>query len=648
MQMMARMLGLTAQGSKAERQYLLAPLLIVVTSVVFIFATLGHSQAAILASIDWTIPFQLLAEGATVIIAFFIFSTIWHTRDQATAWQINLGLGFLAIGCMDAMQLLVHHGVQGTLFGGEEQARLLAIIGRFVLVAIIGYGTLIPPMERVASQVIYRGVAIIALLMLVVQYVIILEKNGAWPLSTALLMSSTNFIIVQTVAAVLYAAMAFFYMYRHEALPLTAPRQVIVAALALCAVAELWQAFVPGAESMVSQLIRLVGYGIFYHAVFVMQVKRPYEDLRQRRDDQRVRMVALLNASKDGIAYYNWHQGTWVCNENFAEMFGWDEEVIHFDSTELFLKAMSLRIDDMDSLNTLLDKNSILERAQTVQKDNGEPLTRLVIGETDVRRVDVYMQLVMQGSSMAGCLMQFCDVTKQQNMERLRQEYFSSATHEIRTPLTSIDGYLELAADRDISVEEREQFLSQARASLERLHHLVTNILDLEKIQGTQQHMKMHWISVDELILPSCDSYAILASKKKLQFSCEIEPDLPPIYCDESQLAQAINNLLSNAIKYTLVGACGIKASREGERVRISIWDTGIGLSAEEQEHLFERFYRAENAVTRGTTGTGLGLSIVKAIIELQGGEIEIKSQSGRGSEFILYLPIKESGSESA
>nr|WP_279286947.1 MASE3 domain-containing protein [Heliobacterium chlorum] len=581
------------------------------------------------------LPIHIVAEGMAILVAMFVFSTIWHTKDKATSWQIHTGLAFLTVGLLDTIHLLTYPGMPGPWTADPRLSAFFWTVTRFMLAVSMMSGLFIPSMERRPAATVYVGLLWIGVFVFTTIYVgrtvldhlpVYMEENenSFWKMA------------VEGILILLYGLSGYFYWLRKDEASVNHQGDLIAAGLGLSALTELsFMLFnLPyDTINLSGHLLKIVSYAFFYNAIFISQVQSPFEELARRRAEQRVRTVALMNSSKDGLAFYSGKHGAWMCNTAFGELFGIDEEVINFDNTDLFYRSIKMKIKETEKLLALLQSE--------LSSGSVSPLgpIRLSMQAETNRQVDMYANPVQTNDQRVGWLLIFRDVTKDEEVHRLRSEYFSVATHEIRTPLASIDGYIELAMEPDLEPSERKQFLLQAKANLERLHHLVSNILDLEKLQANPAHARRQCLNIETLLMPQIENYNLLAAKKGLEFHAQIDANLPGIYGDEVRLGQAVSNLLSNAIKYTPSGSCGIKVSAEGKMIAIEVWDTGIGLGPDEKAHLFERFYRAENEVTRRTIGTGLGLSIVKAIAEAHGGRIEATSQSGRGTKFTMHLP---------
>jgi PAS domain S-box-containing protein len=229
------------------------------------------------------------------------------------------------------------------------------------------------------------------------------------------------------------------------------------------------------------------------------------------------------------------------------------------------------------------------------------------------------------------------DITARKEAEQLKADFVSFVTHQLRTPLSGIRWMLELARENDLD-EETLSFLADAQTSAERLIGLVNDLLDIARLEAGRLTVQPEPIDLGRMVNSVAAELAPLARAKK--HHVEIDGSAPPTLADPQLTRQAVLNLMSNAIKYTPdEGKITIELDYDDRDVRLSVCDTGIGISQTAQKRLFEKFFRAENALTIDTEGTGLGLYLVKLIAERSGGSISVHSVERQGSTFTLRLP---------
>ena len=221
---------------------------------------------------------------------------------------------------------------------------------------------------------------------------------------------------------------------------------------------------------------------------------------------------------------------------------------------------------------------------------------------------------------------------------KMQRTFVSIIGHEIRTPLTTIQGLSELLRDSEWSMAEIKEFASDICIDAERLNRIISDLLDLERMKSGRMSL-----SVSEVQLNALLSEVVMraqASTKNHMFKLHLDERISQVEADEDKLTQVITNLLSNAVKYSPAGGEILVTSQlEGEDVHIQVQDHGIGIPVNALENLFTPFYRVETVSTRYIQGTGLGLPIVKEIIEMHQGNVWVESTLGQGSTFHLSLP---------
>lgn len=224
-------------------------------------------------------------------------------------------------------------------------------------------------------------------------------------------------------------------------------------------------------------------------------------------------------------------------------------------------------------------------------------------------------------------------------MEQLRQEFISNVSHEIQSPLTSISGFARALQNDSLTREERMHYLEIIETESARLSKISENLLKLTSLEGRQHPVERTKYNLDQQlrrIILACEPQWM---EKELELDIALEK--VEIVADEEMLNQVWNNLISNSIKFTPHrGRLQIQLQGTGQEVIVRVTDTGIGIAKEDQERVFERFFKADKSRNRTGGGSGLGLSIVKKIIDLHQGTITVQSELGEGTTFIVTLPV--------
>ncbi|MCX7843345.1 MAG: cell wall metabolism sensor histidine kinase WalK [Clostridia bacterium] len=234
------------------------------------------------------------------------------------------------------------------------------------------------------------------------------------------------------------------------------------------------------------------------------------------------------------------------------------------------------------------------------------------------------------------------DITEQQRLDDMRREFVANVSHELRTPLTSVKSYAETLMDG--AVDDRDtamKFLSVINSEADRMTRLVKDLLQLSRLDSSQQQWNREEVSLSDLVKGSVEKLEFEAKNKKHELNLYIEDDAPFVEGDRDKIEQVILNILTNAIKYTPEGGIvTVNVGKNYNEAYVKVSDTGIGIPKEDIPRLCERFYRVDKARSREMGGTGLGLAIAKEITEAHGGSIAISSEVGKGTEVTVTLPI--------
>ena len=295
--------------------------------------------------------------------------------------------------------------------------------------------------------------------------------------------------------------------------------------------------------------------------------------------------------------------------------------------------------------------------------DHQKPIscTQLLIGRNNkqtVVSIVISPVIIPPENKVVGAVAIFRDITKEHQAEQQRADFISTASHEMRTPVAAIEGYLSLALNDKVSTidSKAREFLIKAHESTEHLGKLFQDLLTSAKAEDGRLSNHPSVVEIGSLIEQLTDSLKFAAQKKKL--NVEFVTGTPDIidasnplgntkvvrplyytYADPDRLREVITNLFDNAVKYTEEGTISLGLTGNNDLVQFYIRDTGAGIPADDIPHLFQKFYRVDNSVTRTVGGTGLGLFICRKIIELYGGRIWANSTLGSGSVFYINLP---------
>jgi signal transduction histidine kinase len=224
------------------------------------------------------------------------------------------------------------------------------------------------------------------------------------------------------------------------------------------------------------------------------------------------------------------------------------------------------------------------------------------------------------------------------SIETLKTDFVSNVSHEMKTPIAIIKNYAELLRMGNVTQEQRLEYAQSIEAASVKLSHLISSILKLNKLENQKILPEMREYDLCRQLCDCILQFENVWEEKEIEMDISID-DSAYIYADQSLLELVWNNLISNAIKFTEPGGTiRIHQTSDGENICVSVSDTGCGMSAENIRHIFDKFYQGDTSHSK--EGNGLGLAMVKRVLELLDGNIEITSEEGKGSTFVVILPV--------
>jgi len=232
----------------------------------------------------------------------------------------------------------------------------------------------------------------------------------------------------------------------------------------------------------------------------------------------------------------------------------------------------------------------------------------------------------------------------QRALEALRRDLVAWAGHDLRTPLAGVRVLVEALADGIIDdPATSRRYLEQARKQIDHLSLLIDDLFQVSQLDAGGIPLNLESASLADLISDTLENFTGLAARQNIQLSGSASPDLDPLIMDVQRIGRVLNNLVDNALRYTLSGGTvSIQAEVVAGTVRVTVQDSGEGISPGDLPHVFDRYYRGEKSRNQATGGTGLGLAIAKGIVEAHGGQIGVLSSPGQGARFYFWLPKKE------
>lgn len=351
----------------------------------------------------------------------------------------------------------------------------------------------------------------------------------------------------------------------------------------------------------------------------------------------------VINAIDDGVLAISKDGNIELINPSAQQIIGWDQGDALGLNWKSVLKLVTSDGKDVEDL-----ENPIVQSLSKNQPTHNDKLFLLTSSE---KRILVSIVSSPVGTDGEGIIVVFRDITKEKAEECEQAEFISTASHEMRTPVASIEGYLGLALNPATAHidEKARDFITKAHESAQHLGRLFQDLLDISKVEDGRMKNNPKIINVNEFLKDIFDGLATKASEKQLNyiFMPDIidegkEKSLQPIFyanIDPDHFREVVSNLIENAIKYTPSGEVVVNVTGDDKQISISVKDSGIGIPAEDIPHLFQKFYRVDNSDTREIGGTGLGLYLSRRLAEAMSGNLRVESKYKEGSTFYLEIP---------
>ncbi|HEU0292883.1 MAG TPA: response regulator [Anaerolineales bacterium] len=242
-----------------------------------------------------------------------------------------------------------------------------------------------------------------------------------------------------------------------------------------------------------------------------------------------------------------------------------------------------------------------------------------------------------------GCVILLHDVSQFKALERVKNEFIATASHDLKNPITAIAGFSQLLPVAGPLTAQQQEFVQRISFAAENMKELVENMLDLAKLDAGIE-LKCEVVDMNDLVAEIAHEFEPQAKAKGQTLNFKASASTPEVHGDPFQLKQALRNLVGNAIKYTPTdGAVSLAVDAEQDAISVHIKDNGYGIPADDLPHIFDRFYRVREGATNDIKGNGLGLAIVKSVIEAHGGQVTVESELSEGSTFSIWLPSQQS-----
>ncbi|MBQ6594726.1 MAG: PAS domain S-box protein [Clostridia bacterium] len=302
----------------------------------------------------------------------------------------------------------------------------------------------------------------------------------------------------------------------------------------------------------------------------------------------------------------------------------------------------------VNDLSKDIDLRTVFQEAmQQCGVYTNDVVARAAVGRGH-RPLRMYVSPMRNNNELVGALAMVEDISELARLEQMRTDFAANVSHELKTPLTSIRGFVETLQDGAIEhPETARKFLRIISMETERLTRLINDILSISKLESGRDEVSVGRIRLDRMADDLCEMLSINASEKNVTVTCK-KTDRPIFILGNSdRVEQMLINIIENGIKYNKPGGkVLVHVFSTGDKANVTVSDTGIGIAEENIPRLFERFYRVDKGRSREMGGTGLGLAIVKHIVKSMNGDIEVSSKLGEGTEFLITLPLYRAGED--
>ncbi|MEO1147188.1 MAG: ATP-binding protein [Cyanobacteria bacterium J06638_22] len=368
---------------------------------------------------------------------------------------------------------------------------------------------------------------------------------------------------------------------------------------------------------------------------------------------EKAKLETLVSTIADGAILLDRSLNIVLVNPTARKVFGWDnnDTVLGHPVLENVPEAMQGQLSELLDEATNISDSEEPGEGEPMRDREGAGFCVTIPGATQ-RTLRIWLTTVLDQARehLRGIAITVQDITRETELNEAKSQFISNVSHELRTPLFNIKSFIETLHEygEDLSHSEQQEFLETANRETDRLTRLVNDVLDLSRLESGKRY---HFDAVDlsQNIEQTLRTHQLNARDKGIELQKEVEPKLPHVLGNYDLLLQVFNNLLGNSLKFTENGGKVVirayqlppedHTTAEPTHVRIEVADTGIGIAPEDQQAIFDRFYRVENRV-HTLEGTGLGLSIVRNIMDKHQSRIQLSSEVGVGTTFSFDLPI--------
>lgn len=377
------------------------------------------------------------------------------------------------------------------------------------------------------------------------------------------------------------------------------------------AVITLYKPFAGWSRKSIAHICRQAGV--------VIEDARLFRDLREERN----KITAVIQSAAEGIVVVNENNEVVLINPQTRQILGLSPNH-HIPRAFIDFVIAPLKNDLLKTNKEFLFKELDLTSPLKISLRIGMAWMRDYQGEK------------------TGIVVLFQDISREKEVERLKNELISTVSHELRTPLTTMKEFVSIVSDGIAGpvTGDQKEYLNIIMSNMNRLGRMINDLLDISKLEAGRMELKNRLVDPLLLIKDQLASFKAEAENKKITLSAALPEKLPQLYIDPDRIAQVLVNLIGNALKFTPeAGSVLVEAKELDECIQIQVKDSGVGIAKENFSKLFDRFQQIDRIPGPGAKGTGLGLAISKSIIELHKGKIWVESEVSKGARFIFTLP---------
>jgi two-component system sensor histidine kinase VicK len=354
--------------------------------------------------------------------------------------------------------------------------------------------------------------------------------------------------------------------------------------------------------------------------------------------EEKNKISSIISNFTDPIIFVDYKGSVSLFNDAAGKILGFNDKVVG-------LKIMDKDNYSLNNFKGVIDGN--FEIKKTFDEEGNKIEEEIEIDYLNQKRIYKIKTAIVsdEGKAVYGYLKIFYDLTREKAIDKMKSEFISIAAHQLRTPLSAIKWVIKMILDGDAGKlnEEQAELLSKGYSSNERIIGLVNDLLNVSRIEEGRFGYIFKKDDFEEIIKIVLENVENIVKVNNLKLTVSKPEKFPKIYMDKERVGIVLQNLVDNAIKYTpAFGKIDISFLLEKRFLKGSVKDNGVGIPEQEKAKLFTKFFRASNVMRMQTEGSGLGLFIVKNIIEKHGGQVEVKSQEGKGTEISFTLPLEK------